>query len=1036
VQQPFCSAAVVDKAALKLHMDAVLAARLGYARQKWWSFATPFTARWIKGKNLKKGIKWTSPETDNVNWGATIDPDVIRAEFAGKLFYGRLPDGRMSNGISLRNQNVGIFTGIDWSRIIDLETDTEEHGTGVNGEASKKAWEAINGPWPETRSFISPSGSIHRIYNHPGEGIFIKSFDGTSAFGKGVDCKADGGYMFLAPPSYRPPEPAHDGKPAKAGGFYRWDHKGEYYPTADLTPAMRAVLIRKPEPIIEKPPNPFLDIEQDSSGSRSWAEAALNNEAAAVANKKQPGRNSQLHKSACNLGEIVGGGALSEQEVIDALMAAATENGSVGEDGDKACRNTIASGLRKGKLKPRYAPPRIIDTLVYIEPTAPAANFDDLEAARRHFRAQVRNRLDPILNPFTDTDGEVGTPTDRHCASAHRIDTGVGKTSITVEEIARSDKTFVYAVPTLDLADHVARLFGALGVIAAVWRGRTADDPGNPGEDMCLNPDAVALAVKVMADVTTTCCKHDNFKCDFFEQCGYQKQIALLKQLEPRVVVVAADILFHEITAIGTPDFVVLDEGFWPKQLRGIDDGDRVFMSFDRMRKHDHGKLADSLSQQPEIGGLQRQYSFGYYDLTKLLIEQYDKVKAGIGLRPGMSRLEIAQLDKEQIGAANYSRQMIRLLKELRRMHRDWDMDQPSGRLLIEDNEGTRGIRWRGVAKITKQFRRETLILDATLPDIEVLKITHPLVDIDSDIRVALPESVSITQVLSSPTSKRKLDGDDRTVERHRRSVRRYILRRWMQLGKGRTLVICQKPVEGWMREHLPDEIELAHFNAIAGMDIYRDVRLLIVVGRPQPGPQGVEAQAATLTGAMPAQMVAVPTAAKTFNWFGQVQRGIRLRDGSGVAVQGDQHPDDFCEAIRWQICEAELVQAIGRARAIWRTDKTPLDIDLLFNTVVPIAVGEVLPWADPSLLIETAVEGVMLTSPVDLVKLWPGLWSNEKAAYRTVKDGVPNLSSFERVTYQLDGQRMNKRTGYFDRNLIPDPLAWLAARLGPLAAV
>jgi Bifunctional DNA primase/polymerase, N-terminal len=1029
----------VDRAALKLHMDAVLAARLGYAKRKWWSFAAPFTARWIKGKNLKKGIKWACEETHGIRWGATLDPEVIHAECAGKLFYGRLPDGRMSNGISLRNHNVGILTGIDWSRIIDLETDTEEHGTGINGEASKEVWEAINGPWPETASFISPSGSIHRIYNHPGEGTFIKSFDGTSAFGKGVDCKADGGYMFLAPPSYRPPAPARDGKPAKAGGFYRWDHKGEYYPTADLTPAMRAVLIRKPEPIVEKPPtgnNPFLDFEQDSGGSRSWAEAALNNEAAAVANKKQPGRNTQLHKSACNLGEIVGGGALTEEEVIDALMAAATANGSVGEDGDKACRNTIASGLRKGKLQPRTAPPRAADTLEYIEPTAPAANFDDLEAARRYFRKEVKNWLDPILNVFTDFSDEVGA-LDRHWASAHRIDTGVGKTSITAEEIARSDKTVVYAVPTHNLAGRIARLFAAHGVVAQVWRGRNADDPENPGEEMCLNPDAVALAIEVQADVTTSCCKYKNFKCDFFESCGYQRQITRMKQDKPRVIVAAADMLFHESTAIGTPDRVVIDESFWPKQLRGVDDAERYdIMTFDRMRKRGHGKLADSLSQQAEIGGLQRKYSFGYYDLTNLIIEQYKLKLSNIGLYPGMSKQEVDELkkDEEKIAAAIYSRQMIRLLKELRRMHRDWDMEQPSGRLLIEDNEGTRGIRWRGVAKITKQFRQETLILDATLPDLAVLEITHPLVNIDSDIRVALPESVSIRQVLDSPTSSNKLiKSKAKMPERHLQSIRRYILRRWMETGKGPTTVICQQKVAWWLSERLPDKIELAHFNAIAGLDIYRDARLLIVVGRTQPGPKGVETLAATLSGEMPAQMA---TPVNGFAWFDQVQRGIRLRDGTGVAVQGDRHPDDFCEAIRWQTCEAELVQAIGRARAIWRTDKTPLDIDLLFNTVVPITVGKVLQWNDESLLIETAVEGVMLTSTVDLMKVWPTIWPNHSRAERTIKDGVPNLPGFERVAYQLDGPKMNKRTGYFDRNMIFDPLAWLTARLGPLTGV
>jgi hypothetical protein len=36
----------------------------------------------------------------------------------------------------------------------------------------------------------------------------------------------------------------------------------------------------------------------------------------------------------------------------------------------------------------------------------------------------------------------------------------------------------------------------------------------------------------------------------------------------------------------------------------------------------------------------------------------------------------------------------------------------------------------------------------------------------------------------------------------------------------------------------------------------------------------------------------------------------------------------------------------------------------------LPVEVDEVSPWRVPSLLIETAAEGVMPTSPVDLVKL------------------------------------------------------------------
>jgi hypothetical protein len=169
------------------------------------------------------------------------------------------------------------------------------------------------------------------------------------------------------------------------------------------------------------------------------------------------------------------------------------------------------------------------------------------------------------------------------------------------------------------------------------------------------------------------------------------------------------------------------------------------------------------------------------------------------------------------------------------------------------------------------------------------------------------------------------------------------------------------------------------------------------------------------------------------FNWYPQVRRGIRLKDGSGVAVDGDQHPDPFAESVRQLITEAELVQALGRARAVNRSLQAPLDVELLFDTVLSVTVDQVSHWTVPSLLIDTAAEGVMLLSPVDLLKVWPALWPNEKAADRTVAMGVPTLPGFDMIPYQLDGPSMRRRTAYFDRKIIADPGAWLEARLGPL---
>ena len=158
------------------------------------------------------------------------------------------------------------------------------------------------------------------------------------------------------------------------------------------------------------------------------------------------------------------------------------------------------------------------------------------------------------------------------------------------------------------------------------------------------------------------------------------------------------------------------------------------------------------------------------------------------------------------------------------------------------------------------------------------------------------------------------------------------------------------------------------------------------------------------------------------------------MRTGSGIATKGDLHPDPDVEAVRWQIHEAELVQALGRGRGVNRTAVNPLDVDLLFDTPIPITVDQVERWQPPNLLIETAIDGVMLTSPRDLVKLWPTLWPNRKLAFRTLQQGVPTLPGFEPVEYQLAGAKMKKRVGYFNLTLIPDPHSWLKEKLGPLA--
>jgi putative DNA primase/helicase len=161
---------------------------------------------------------------------------------------------------------------------------------------------------------------------------------------------------------------------------------------------------------------------------------------------------------------------------------------------------------------------------------------------------------------------------------------------------------------------------------------------------------------------------------------------------------------------------------------------------------------------------------------------------------------------------------------------------------------------------------------------------------------------------------------------------------------------------------------------------------------------------------------------------------------------------------VRYQICEAELTQALGRGRGVNRTADTPLDIDLLVDACLPVTVDEVIHWAEPSAMVEMAVDGVVLSSPIDMTRLYPKVWANERAAYRTLetlntltksfKNILPGTSGqspckiyyqglcqgVRSVTYQPDGPKKKRRIAWFNPELAPDPRAWLEDRLGPLA--
>jgi putative DNA primase/helicase len=173
--------------------------------------------------------------------------------------------------------------------------------------------------------------------------------------------------------------------------------------------------------------------------------------------------------------------------------------------------------------------------------------------------------------------------------------------------------------------------------------------------------------------------------------------------------------------------------------------------------------------------------------------------------------------------------------------------------------------------------------------------------------------------------------------------VRRVIELRADDVRPGKVLVVCQLGLEtALIAGGLPPNVQVRHFNDIAGENDWSAVALVIVIGRTEPAPGTVERIARALFGA---EVAEVEPDAEGHARYPLIMRGVRMRDGRGVPVRRPRHPDECAEVVRWAICETGIIQAIGRGRGVNRSAENPLQIDILTNIVLPIEVDKVTTW-------------------------------------------------------------------------------------------
>ena len=668
---------------------------------------------------------------------------------------------------------------------------------------------------------------------------------------------------------------------------------------------------------------------------------------------------------------------------------------------------------------------------------------------------------------------------------ALRIGTGIGKTRAAARAIANDirrrrdegDKSAaLYLTPTHRLADEVAELFRSEGVTAKAFRGRRALDPEAPdtGQPMCLDLEAVELAVTLNRTVSTSCCKGDHPKtgtkvfCPFFNHCSYQQQFAD----KPDVWVGAHDLLFKSHDGLGEIGSVTVDEGFWRSGLkigkRGItlDEfgaGQSYANNFEMMALADiaawRSVLVKALRRQEETGGVERRHlvAEGIDVATCTMAHKAEwRIKEKVSLWPGMSKAA-RETALERATISGRVGTFASVWDAARELLEHEDENAVSGRLVLIDKDAgdgfgkTRAVLVHGVQTVKKAWREApVLLLDATLPALPILQRFFPEVEVVADIEATMPHA-TVRQVVGAPTSKRKLHAAD--GERSLNAVRRAILLRWVQSGRVPTLVTAQKETAEWLRTAgLPEGITTGHYGALAGLDGFKDIGLLIAIGRTMPDVFEVETYAGALTGLEP-QRTEMPEKGK-LRFHDRVPLALRMADGSGYPIQGYHHPDPVAEATRWQVAEGGMLQAVGRARAVNRTASNPVEIVIMNDLAMPLTIDEVVSWDSlpAGREADMIVDGVVLESAPDMATCWPKAWANAKGAEnwlaRSTDPQSPILDTLYKglrvceagkaasprpapFRYKHPGPRQKWRLGWYLPDVVADPFAWLESRLG-----
>jgi hypothetical protein len=547
-------------------------------------------------------------------------------------------------------------------------------------------------------------------------------------------------------------------------------------------------------------------------------------------------------------------------------------------------------------------------------------------------------------------------------------------------------------------------------------------------------------------------------KCPHYESCPFIEQQAKLRAVQDdscvrTITLVPTDTLSHHLPGgVRDPDLVVIDEQFWGTLVSTTHAEKSRNFKLETMRgiqwcvlkseKDDEGNVAAQRHDAEESKQLNSLWSrftqcmeacrgqvdgAGFFPPSSITMSADDlealkrllkrcRINVELALTGVQSDAAIKQAIA-RLGEINERVGQYRALIDVLLTEKAKTEATRTGMVSIQDDhiQLRRAREPRALGRAEERAAIPTLFLDADL-NAEIVRRWWPSLREDEvvDLTCAWSPHVKVVHVKGTSFSKSWALGHataDKTeakrVEKHQRDLDAFIRHVMAVNGASarETMIVSYKDLITKLGERAGDKLysvpedpeawrSVGWFNALAGIDRWKDVRVGFVIGRPRPTPKDYSDMARAIWGHEDQDWQDVEPDTKGF--LNPPSQRFRLHTREGIApatIKAPAMPDPRCDRIYRAVTWGQAMQADGRIRPVHRTADNPCILFVMGDVPRGMTVDAVLEWEDAAvgkfdIAVVRAIRGggVIPRSHGGLAKFAPDLWKDAKAVEKACR--------------------------------------------------